>query len=296
MDDEPPAEFRDGAVDTNEGHSRRQQPTGSQEPFFFIQMSDTQFGMFGAKKGRKATDFQKEINNFRMAIAEANRLKPRFVVITGDLIQNPGDTEQIALFNRMLKEFDPSIPVHLVPGNHDAGNKPTPGSVEAYQRDFNIKDYYAFSVEKTHFIVLNSCLLHRPEKVQALADAQMNFLRKELKKATDSGALHTVLFMHHPLFLKAPDEKDGYFMIPKVRRKPMLNLLKKHNVSAIFAGHWHGNSYGRDGFLQMVTSGPIGKPLHEAPSGFRIVTVNSNKVNHTYYGLGKIPYKVQLTP
>ena len=296
MDDEPPADFHTESGNQGNEAVKRDRPKGYQPPFFFIQMSDTQFGMFGAKKGRKATDFQKEINNFRMAIAEANRLKPRFVVITGDLIQNPGDTEQIALFNRMIKEFDPSIPVHLVPGNHDAGNKPTPASVEAYNRDFNMKDHYAFTVEKTHFIVLNSCLIHRPGKVQALAEAQMIFLKKELEKASKKGALHTILFMHHPLFLKAPNEKDGYFVIPKSRRKPILDLLKKHNASAIFSGHWHGNSFGRDQHLQMVTTGPVGKPLHEAPSGFRIVTVSSDAVRHTYHGLGKIPYKVNLEP
>jgi 3',5'-cyclic AMP phosphodiesterase CpdA len=299
MNDKPPAEFEpEGTAQDGKATkvARHQVPKSSQAPFFFIQMSDPQFGMFGAKKGRKATDFQKEINNFRMAIAEANRLKPRFVVITGDLIQNPGDKQQIDLFKRMLKEFDASIPVHLVAGNHDAGNKPTPASVRAYKRDFTPKDHYAFGVERTHFIVLNSCLIHRPGQVEELAQAQMTFLKKELAKAKAKGSLHTILFMHHPLFLKRPNEKDGYFVIPKVRRQPILDLLKRHNASAVFAGHWHGNSFGRDEHLQMVTTGPVGKPLHEAPSGFRIVTVTSGGVSHSYHGLGKIPYKVTIEP
>lgn len=269
-------------------------PPGFEEPFFFIQMSDPQFGMFGAKRGQQATDFQKEINNFRMAIAEANRLKPKFVVITGDLIQNPGDRGQIKLFNKMIKEFDSSIPVHLVAGNHDAGNKPTPETVAAYKRDF-ANDLYAFTVDKSRFIVLNSCLIHRPGRVQDLAEAQMIFLETELKKASKSGVQHIVLFMHHPLFLKSPGEKDGYFVIPKVRRAPILELLKKHNVSAVFAGHWHGNSFGKDGKLQMVTTGPVGKPLHEAPSGFRVIKVYPERISHKYHGLGKIPYRVKFS-
>lgn len=265
----------------------------SADSFFFIQMSDPQIGMFDGKGGRVATDFRKEINNFRMAIAEANRLQPAFVVLTGDLIQLPGNRRQIELFNTLLKEFDPKLPVYLVPGNHDAGNKPTEASVAAYRRDF-AKDQYTFQVGKTHFIVLNSCLLHRPAQVQTLAHAQMARLQRDLEAATQAGADHIVVFMHHPLFLKEPREADGYFVIPKVRRQPILDLLKAHKASAVFAGHWHGNSHGRDGKLQMITTGPIGKPLHEAPSGFRIVRVGPGPITHRYYGLGAIPWRVDF--
>ena len=47
-------------------------------PFFFLQFSDPQFGMFTADK-----DFAQETANFEFAIASANRLKPAFVVVTG---------------------------------------------------------------------------------------------------------------------------------------------------------------------------------------------------------------------
>lgn len=47
-----------------------------------IQMSDPQFGMYS-----KDTNFEHETVNFEFAIATANRLKPAFVVITGDLIK-----------------------------------------------------------------------------------------------------------------------------------------------------------------------------------------------------------------
>lgn len=45
----------------------------------FIQMSDPQFGMF-----TKNASFEHETVNLEFAIAHANRLKPAFVVITGD--------------------------------------------------------------------------------------------------------------------------------------------------------------------------------------------------------------------
>ena len=59
----------------------------------FIQMSDPQFGMYADNKG-----FEHETANFEFAVATANRLKPAFVVMTGDLVNAPGDEAQIAAF------------------------------------------------------------------------------------------------------------------------------------------------------------------------------------------------------
>ena len=55
----------------------------------FIQMSDTQFGMFTKNAG-----FAHETANFEFAVAAANRMQPAFVVITGDLINKEGDPAQ----------------------------------------------------------------------------------------------------------------------------------------------------------------------------------------------------------
>ena len=55
----------------------------------FIQMSDTQFGMY-----TKDADFAHETANFEFAIATANRLRPAFVVVTGDLTNKLSDGAQ----------------------------------------------------------------------------------------------------------------------------------------------------------------------------------------------------------
>src|SRR5215210_600272 len=66
------------------------------EAFFFIQLSDPQFGMFTDNK-----DFAQETANFEFAVATINRLKPAFVVITGDLINKPGNVPQLVEFLRI---------------------------------------------------------------------------------------------------------------------------------------------------------------------------------------------------
>src|SRR5215218_4970455 len=91
----------------------------SNQSFYFIQMSDPQFGMYTANKS-----FEKETKNFEKAIAEANRLKPRFVVVTGDLVNRSGDAAQIAEYKRVTALLDPSKTLYNVPGNHDVGNTP----------------------------------------------------------------------------------------------------------------------------------------------------------------------------
>src|SRR5690242_16544170 len=94
--------------------------TGGLAAQTFIQMSDPQFGMYSDNK-----NFVQETANFEFAVATANRLKPAFVVITGDLINKPGDAAQAAEYKRIGGKLDPAIRLFSVPGNHDVGNQPT---------------------------------------------------------------------------------------------------------------------------------------------------------------------------
>ena len=69
-------------------------------------------------------DFSQETANFEFAIANANRLRPAFVVVTGDLVNKPADAQQLAEYKRIAKQkLDSTIPLYSVPGNHDVGRK-----------------------------------------------------------------------------------------------------------------------------------------------------------------------------
>ena len=105
---------------------------------------------------------------------------------------------------------------------------------------------------------------------------------------------HLLVFQHHSWFLSSPDDKDGYFTIPAVRRKPALEAMKAAGVRAVFAGHLHGNALGKDGDLEMVTTGPVGKPLRKDPSGLRIVEVREGAIRHRYFALDEVPTSVDL--
>ena len=44
--------------------------------------------------------------------------------------------------------------------------------------------------------------------------------------------------------------------------------------------------------LEMITTGPVSKPLGPDPSGIRVVIWNDDRIEHQDYGLGSIPHEV----
>ena len=255
---------------------------------FFIQMSDPQFGMYTDNRG-----FKQETANLEFAIATAQRLHPSFVVVTGDLVNKTGDAAQIEEYLRVTHELNPAIPIYNVAGNHDVGNRPTPESLAAYRKVFG-KDYYSFRAGDMEGIVLDSSIIQHPEKVMDEEIKQRLWLEAELKKAAHSGTKQVVIFQHIPWFLREADEPDQYFNIPRETRTRYLKILQDAGVRYVFAGHLHQNAEGRAGALEMVTSGPVGKPLGDAESGFRIVVVGRDTVCDRYYGFGNMPNDIDL--
>jgi len=259
-------------------------------PFYFIQLSDPQLGMFTNNR-----DFAQDAANFEFAVTAVNRLRPAFVVITGDLVHKPGDAAQIAEYRRIVAQIDRSIPVYNIAGNHDVENAPTPESLAAYKRDFG-PDRYTFRHQGLVGIVLNSSLIHTPEKAPEELAAQERWLRTELGKAKAEGARHIVVFQHHPWFIKSANEADQYFNIPVARRAAYMAMFREFGVRYLFCGHYHRNAEATDGEIENVTSGPVGKPLGGAKSGIRVAIVRDDRIEHRYFELGDLPVAVDVNP
>lgn len=260
----------------------------SNDAFYFIQMTDPQFGFYTDNKS-----FEKETALYTRAIQEANRLRPAFVIVTGDLVNLPFDSAQIAEYKRISNQLDARIPLYNLAGNHDVGNTPAPQDIAAYKKDFG-SDYYTFTHQSMLGIVLNSLYLHSPQKVPQQAQEQEAWLKKTLEDAKEKNYRHVIVFLHHPLYLKKEDEADQYFNIPMATRKKYLDLFKASGIRYVFAGHYHRNDLGKGGPIEMVTTGPVGKPLGKDPSGFRIITVKGNEVSHQYYNLDSIPARINF--
>jgi 3',5'-cyclic AMP phosphodiesterase CpdA len=251
----------------------------SEQPFYLIQISDPQFGYYEANKG-----FGKETELYSKAIKAINRLNPDFIVITGDLVNNRKDRAQIEEFRRITATVNPQIPVYYSPGNHDIGDLPTQKELDLFRKDYG-PDKFSFEHKGSIFIGINTCIIKA--NTPDLEQSQLDWLTGKL--SIPGKAEHIVIFTHYPFFTESSDEPEAYFNIPVEKRNKYLTLFKAKNVDAIFAGHLHDNKNAIFGKIQMVTTGPVGKPLGKIPSGIRIIKVFHNRIESTYYGLDEIP-------
>lgn len=255
--------------------------------FFFVQLTDPQLGFLEENRG-----FARDAERLSRAVDHVNRLRPRFVAVTGDLVHRPGDEAQAAEYRRIIATISPSIPVHSLAGNHDVGGIPTPESITWFRTTFG-PDLQSFDVEGWRFISLNSTVLLQPRSCTEERDRQKRWLLEELRRGPPVPG-RIIIFQHHPWFLQTPDEPDESMGMPRALRQEYLGVLKDAGVRAVFAGHTHRCAGGRDGALEMVTSCATGKPLGKDPPGLRIVWVFDDRIEHRYYGLEEVPARVSL--
>jgi len=251
-------------------------------PWFFIQLTDPQFGMFDSN-----VSFEKETILYEKAVAKINSLNPDFVVITGDFVNDPKSPSQIEEFKRNTAKINPAIRVYYSPGNHDIGQIPDKESLKKYKKNYG-SDRFSFEHKGSSFIGFNSGLIKA--KLEKPEQKQYNWLTKKLKESLK--AQHIILFCHYPFFIKTVDEPTAYSNIDLEYREKYLDLFNDNKVNAVFSGHYHNNSLSTYGNVQLVTTSALGKPLGKAPSGMRIVKVFSDKIEHEYFGLEELPDSV----
>ena len=70
------------------------------DPFFFIQLSDPQLGFIDDNRS-----YARETELMELFTDAINRLRPAFVVVTGDMVHDLNDAGQVAEFDRLLDEY-----------------------------------------------------------------------------------------------------------------------------------------------------------------------------------------------
>lgn len=269
----------------------------------FVFLADTQLGAYASFSGLTEDDVTRyaaehgmqvraappstghewDAARYEEAVDAINAIRPDLVLIGGDMVDDPGSTDQYETFAAITRRIDRQIPVRWVPGNHDIAPDtvaPTPESIAAYRDRFG-PDYYAFDHGPLRFVALDTVVIDHPEGAPGEWEAQLAFLAAELADAAQRER-PVVLIGHHPLFTAHPDEPDDYWNLPLVRRKPILDLIHRHRVPLGLAGHMHRNSTAYAGSFEMVTTGPVGYPLGADPSGFRVVDVDGGVFSHFY--------------
>lgn len=246
-------------------------------PWFFVQITDTQLGFY-------PDSLEKEIQNYEQAVKRVNEIRPDFVVITGDLVNNQRDEHQLAEFKRITGMISNEIPVYLIPGNHDVGNEPSKEDVDFYKSIYG-DDKFSFVHKEVLFAGINSNLIKA--HTAGLEEDQWEWIKGELSKGKDHKMV--VMFSHHPFFSSDISEAEAYFNLDSASRKQYFDLFSTSNVKAVFAGHHHQNGYGIYNGIEMVTTSAVGEPLGKDPVGLRLIKIGNNKIHHQYFALDSIP-------
>jgi serine/threonine-protein phosphatase CPPED1 len=276
------------------------------EPFRFIFMADCQIGCYASFSGLSdedvlryaamdmtvravppVRDLEWDLTNLRRALVAANRIAPDFVVMGGDMIDDPHSRDQYQSLLATAATLDESIPLHWVPGNHDVAFDtviPTEASIAAYRERFG-PDRFAFDHRGVTFVVANTVVWDHPEEAGEAWSDEIEWLERQLDSARERGSKHTIVLGHHPLFTGEAEEEDTYWNIPGERRRLLIDLFTGYGVRTMLCGHWHRNGGGSSDDLDVVVTGPVGYPLGHDPSGLRIVDVGEDGIDHEYIAL-----------
>lgn len=253
-------------------------------PFFFLQLSDPQFGFIDNNKSISA-----ETEAMNKAVTAINQLKPPFVVITGDFVNNSKSKEQIAAYKSMIAQIDSSVKVYMIPGNHDIG-KVSRASIDNYKKNYG-ETHFSFRYGDCVFIGIDSNIIKEEDKERE--EVQFKWLEQELQKTKD--ARFKFVFTHCSVFLKRMDEPVNYSNFSLPMREKYVRLFQKYGVNAIFAGHLHNNAYGKVGNMEMITIGPVGKVLGTGYQGMNLVKVYPDRFISEFIALNQFPKEVVMS-
>ena len=233
--------------------------------------------------------------SWEKAIGFANKLKPDFVIVCGDMVNHAGDEKEIEAYLEVAEKLSKDIPLYNVCGNHDYKIS-EPESLGLYQTKFGCP-WYSFVHKNNLFIVFESTMVKYGDENWKMYQWQMQWLEETLKQAQGNGYDNITAYTHYPLALKKADEPDEYFNLPKTRRMKLLDMFHKYNVKAVFSGHFHHNTCVKDGELELITTNSSGIALAqmgepEQPIGFRIVNMSATGLEHKYYSYEDMPEKL----
>ena len=164
------------------------------------------------RDGEGNADFEQETANLEFAVATANRLRPAFVIVTGDLVNRTGDAAQIAEYQRILAPLDPSIRSYSSRAitTSATNRRPTACRLHEAVRARSLQfQAWRFRRDRPGLRAWS-----RPQKAQDEAARQEQWLRAELARARRGSAAA------HRRIPASPAVSEGRRRSPTIRRDP----------------------------------------------------------------------------
>ncbi len=231
-----------------------------QESFTFVHMTDPQIGFMDTSANYINSD-----TLMKAAVTAVNSLKPSYVFMTGDLVNEPTNMVQDSIYR--VRKAELTSPVFEIPGNHD---------IRGYTkqtRDFylSLRGYDRFSFEGNGcaFVGFDSTCI-KDGATQA-EEEQFAWLEKELESYKDCA--YTFVFLHCPIIREKIDEEEDYSNFSLEKRERYLGLFKKYGVDAVFSGHCHQEWVSEYDGMGLYCAGPVGNALGHGTPGYNVVKV-----------------------
>jgi 3',5'-cyclic AMP phosphodiesterase CpdA len=210
----------------------------------------------------------------RHVLNEINRIAPEFAIHLGDLV-HPVPVMGIYAdaaerFHEQVSELE--CPLHLIPGNHDVGDKPikwgpaeivSDKSLELWEKHFG-PHFHCFDHGNCKFVLLNAQIVNSG---LAAESEQREWLERELGEA---GGKRIFVCIHYPPYVFRPDELEYYDNIAEPGRSWLLALFERHKVEAVFSGHVHNFWYHRQETTRIYILPSITFVRHDYSEMYRV--------------------------
>lgn len=216
------------------------------DPFNFVQYTDTQNAFWNENVRNEAAFGADTLKN---AIQTAG--DPSFALHTGDFIETAEVEDEWKDLYKQSRPSFMSLPVVATAGNHDeyALNEEDEKLLTKFNEHVNVPkendavnggSYYSFDYNGAHMVVANTNdnkkSKDNPDE-KAIGKKQMEWIKKDIKKARDNGSNWVVLNLHKPMYSKsyhALSDKD----VKKIREE-LTKEIDELDVDLVLQGHDH---------------------------------------------------------
>lgn len=224
---------------------------GQRPEFTFVAMGDTHVGSPGDEARLAAA----------LPFVAAER--PAFVLHLGDVVNDRiGERRDVAAARRLLRQL--SRPLHVLPGNHDLGWRPSRDDRARWADDFG-PERFVHEHGGWRVVGFDSLHLAGPSEGRA-AGPELRAWLEEVVPPAGEGPTRTVLGHHVP----APALPDWLWRGPEWTddaRAWWRGFLASRRPTAVLCGHWHlGVRLAEAGVPLLVTPAVSGRGA--LPTGY----------------------------
>ncbi len=197
-----------------------------------------------------------------------------FAYLPGDV----ADDGSLSAYTVVRSELDRlNVPWCAIIGDHDVHEQSFANFLQTMSEDTR----YAFTVGQVRFIAMNAFDVPHPASFTISKD-QLEWVRRELRAATDAGQTKVLLLHCYPSDLR-------------VGGTQLMEILREGNVRLVDMGHTHYNEIANDGRTLYSATRSTGQ-IEEGPVGYSVTNIDGGVVSWRFVELGKLPVVVITSP